>query len=258
MRIRLTILLIACTLTAVAQPVFIAHRGASYLAPENTVTSTALAWEIGADAVLADVQLTIDNRVIVLHDKETKRVSAGGKNLSVKKTPSLVLRDVDVGSWKDKIYKGEKIPFLSEIIETIPEGKQLIINIISSIEIVPHLKRVIEKSGKQEQVVFSCFDWNTALKIRNEFPGNACFWKTSTQKGLRKKMADAAAARLAGISLSYKIIDESVMQLARESGLEIHAWTVNDPEIAKNLVKLGVNALITDRPGWLKNELKKP
>ena len=71
-------------------------------------------------------------------------------------------------------------------------------------------------------------------------------------------MADAAAAGLAGISLSYKIIDESVMQLARESGLEIHAWTVNDPEIAKNLVKLGVNALITDRPGWLKNELKKP
>ena len=68
MRIRLTILLIACTLTAVAQPIFIAHRGASYLAPENTVTSTALAWEIGADAVLADVQLTIDNRVIDLHD----------------------------------------------------------------------------------------------------------------------------------------------------------------------------------------------
>src|SRR5680860_92273 len=102
-----------------AQNMFIAHRGASYLAPENTVASAKLAWELGADAVECDIYLTKDNRVMVIHDKDTKRTCSGKKNLTIEDTPSILLRDLDAGIWKNEKYKGEKIPYLSEMIETI-------------------------------------------------------------------------------------------------------------------------------------------
>lgn len=257
MRFKMTILLAVCSLGVFAQQTFIAHRGASYLAPENTVASANLAWELGADAVEIDVYLTKDNRVMVLHDKDTKRTSGGKKNLVVKDTPSLVLRDLEVGSWKDEKYKGEKIPFISEIIETVPAGKKLVVEIKSGSEILPHLKREIEKSGKLDQMVFICFGWETILDTKKEFPDNACYWLSSSKQGLKKKMEEAAKAGLEGVNLNFKIIDDEVMQWGKEQGLEVLTWTVNDPEVAKKMTDLGVAAITTDRPKWLKEEMAK-
>jgi glycerophosphoryl diester phosphodiesterase len=257
MKIQITFLLVACSLTVFAQQTFIAHRGASYLAPENTVASANLAWELGADAVEIDVYLTADNRVMALHDKNTKRTTGGKKSMNINDTASLVLRDLDVGSWKDEKYKGEKIPFFSEIIETVPDGKKLVVEIKTGSEILPHLKRDIEKSGKQEQMIFICFDWETILNAKKEFPNNACYWLSSNKQGLEKKMAEAAEVGLEGVNLSYKIINQEVMDLAKKLNIEVLTWTVNDPEIAKKMTDLGVKAITTDRPKWLKEEMAK-
>ncbi len=257
MKIQLSIVLISMSVSLFAQQTFIAHRGASYLAPENTVASANLAWELGADAVEIDVYLTKDNRVMALHDKDTKRTTGGKKTFAIKDTPSLVLRDLEVGGWKNEKYKGEKIPFISEIIETVPEGKNLVVEIKAGSEIIPHLKREIEKSGKLDQMIFIAFGWETILDTKKEFPDNACYWLSSLKQGLKKRMEEAAAAGLEGVNLSYKIIDEEVMQLARELNLEVLTWTVNDPVIAKKMTDLGVKAITTDRPKWLKEEMTK-
>ncbi|HDR51564.1 MAG TPA: glycerophosphodiester phosphodiesterase, partial [Mariniphaga anaerophila] len=185
------------------------------------------------------------------------RTTGGRKNLAIKDTPSLVLRDLDVGSWKDAKYKGEKIPFISEVIETVPEGKKLVVEIKTGSEILPHLKREIEKSGKLEQMIFICFGWETILDTKKLFPDNACYWLSSSKQGLKKKMEEAAEAGLEGVNLSYKIIDEEVVQLAKKLNLEVLTWTVNDPEIAKRMTDLGVSAITTDRPKWLKEEMGK-
>jgi len=240
-----------------AQQTFIAHRGASYLAPENTVASANLAWELGADAVEVDVYLSLDNRVMVIHDKDTKRTSAGKKNMVVKDSPSLVLRDLDVGSWKDPRFKGEKIPFISEIIATVPAGKNLVIEIKSGSEIIPHLKREIEKSGKLDQIVFISFGWETILDSKKEFPKNKCYWLSSSKQGLKTKIDEAAKAGLEGINLNYNIIDQEVMQMAADRNLEVLVWTVNDPVVAKRMTELGVKGITTDRPRWLKEEMAK-
>jgi glycerophosphoryl diester phosphodiesterase len=257
MKIQMSIVLVTISLGLFAQQTFIAHRGASYLAPENTVAAANLAWELGADAVEIDVYLTKDNRVMAMHDKDTKRTTGGKRNLTIKDTPSLMLRDLDVGSWKDAKYKGEKIPFISEIIETVPEGKKLVVEIKTGSEILPHLKRAIEKSGKKEQIIFICFDWGTILDTKKEFPDNACYWLSSLKQGLKKKMEKAAEAGLEGVNLNYKIIDEDVVQMAKELNLEVLTWTVNDPEMAKRMTDLGVTAITTDRPKWLKEEMEK-
>jgi glycerophosphoryl diester phosphodiesterase len=251
------ILLALFTLRLTAQQTFIAHRGASYLAPENTVAAANLAWELGSDAVEVDVFLSLDNRVMVIHDKDTKRTAAGKKNMVIKDSPSLVLRELDVGSWKDTKYKGEKIPFISEIIATVPDGKFLVIEIKVGSEILPHLKREIEKSGKLEQMVFISFGWETILDTKKEFPNNKCYWLSSSKQGLKTKIDEAAKAGLEGINLHYNIVDEEVMRMAAARNLEVLVWTVNDPVIAKKMTDMGVKAITTDRPRWLKEEMGK-
>ncbi len=257
MKTYLTLIFVVLGIKLMAQQTFIAHRGASYLAPENTVAAARLAWELGADAVEVDVFLSKDNRVMVIHDKDTKRTALGRKNMVIKKTPSLVLRNLDVGSWKDKKYKGERIPFLSEIIETVPENKKLVVEIKSGSEILPHLKRSIEKSRKKNQIIFISFGWETILNTQKEFPENKCYWLSSSKSGLDTKMEQAARAGLAGVNLNFKIIDQEVMEMAERNELEVLSWTVNDPLIAKKMTDLGVKAITTDRPAWLKEEMGK-
>ncbi len=239
-----------------AQPQFIAHRGASYLAPENTVASAKMAWEAGADAVEVDVYLTKDNRIMVMHDKDTKRTCSGKKNLTIENSPSMLLRDLDAGSWKDEKFAGEKIPFLSEIIETVPEGKKLVVEIKCGTEILPHLKRNLEKSGKEKQIVFICFDWKTILETKKEFPANECYWLSSSKQGLNKKMEKAAEAGLTGVNLRYNIVDREIMNSARENNLKVLTWTVDDPADAQRLTELGVVGITTNRPGWLKQQIQ--
>ena len=82
-----------------SQVSIIAHRGASWLAPENTVAASRLAWDLGADAVECDIWLSKDNRIICIHDATTKRTT--GEDFRVSETDSETLRKLDAGSFKD-------------------------------------------------------------------------------------------------------------------------------------------------------------
>jgi len=257
MKLLVTSLFISFAINIMAQNTFIAHRGASYLAPENTVASAKLAWELGADAVEVDVHLSKDNRIMVIHDSDTKRTCSEKKNLIIEKTPSILLRDLDAGSWKGEEFKGEKIPYLNEIIETIPDGKELVVEIKCGKEILHPLSLIMEKTAKANQIVFISFDWNVIVETKKLFPENKCYWLSSSKTGLSKKIEEAAAAGLDGINLKYSIIDEEVMRLAKEDNLDVLTWTVDDPNEAKRLTDLGVSGITTNRPKWLKEEMVK-
>lgn len=257
MKTRLTIVTLFFTLNLLAQNTIIAHRGASFLAPENTVAAANLAWELGTDAVEVDVYLTKDNRIMVIHDKDTKRTCSGKKNLTIENTPSLLLRELDAGIWKDEKYKGEKIPFLSEIIETVPEGKNLVVEIKCGSEIIPHLERVVEKSGKKEQIIFIAFGWETIIDTKKAFPDNKCYWLSSSKPAVKKNIPEAAKAGLDGINLNHSIVDEEIMSLARANNLEVLSWTIDDPAVAQKLTEMGVTAITTNRPKLLKDEMAK-
>jgi glycerophosphoryl diester phosphodiesterase len=194
--------------------------------------------------------------VVVIHDKDTKRTCSGKTNMKVANTPSMVLRELDAGVWKDEKYRGEKIPFLSEIIETVPPQKTLVVEIKCGSEVLPHLKRVVDNSGKKDQIVFIAFGWNTIHVTQNVFPENKCYWLSSVKVGLKNKMKKAAEKGLEGVNLNHKIIDEQVMQMASENNLEVLTWTVDEPEEAERLAKLGVGGITTNRPGWLMEQME--
>ena len=105
----------------------IAHRGASFDAPENTLAAIRQAWSAGIKAVEVDVHLTKDNEVAVIHDASTKRTTS--VNSLVIDQTMHDLKQLDAGSWKDESWVGEQIPRLTEVLATIPEGGKLIIEI---------------------------------------------------------------------------------------------------------------------------------
>ncbi|MFZ5942209.1 MAG: glycerophosphodiester phosphodiesterase family protein [Bacteroidota bacterium] len=236
-----------------AQVRIIGHRGASADAPENTVASATKAWEQGADAVEVDVYLTADKKVMVIHDGNTRRTS--GRSFDVLKSSSDTLRLLEVGSYKAEEFRGEKIPFLEEVIATVPEGKQLVIEIKSDEKILPYLKEVVEKSGKKKQMVFICFNLTTIVEARTYFPKNECYWLCAFKGKAKKNMVKVARAGLNGVNLRGAIVDEKIMEKAAKYKLDVLAWTIDEPEDAKALIGLGVKAITTNKPGWMRAEL---
>src|SRR6185369_848081 len=91
-----------------AEPMLIAHRGASRDAPENTLAAFRLAWQQGADGIEADFRLTRDGRVVCLHDASTGRTA--GVDLAVAEASLEELKRLDVGGWKGARWAGERIP----------------------------------------------------------------------------------------------------------------------------------------------------
>lgn len=232
---------------------FIAHRGASYLAPENTVAAAKLAWELGADAVEIDIHLSSDKRTMVHHDHSTKRQT--GVDLKIKETSSEELRKLDAGSFKDEKYKGEKIPFLEEILETVPKGKTLVVEIKCESDILPYLKQVIQASGKKKQVTFIAFNWETIVKTKALFPKNDCYWLSSSRETIDSKIEEAASAKI-GLDLGYGAIDKALMERAKELKIDVLCWTVDQPDTARKMKELGVSGITTNRPAWLKQQLE--
>lgn len=232
-----------------SQVEIIAHRGASWLAPENTIASAKLAWEKGADAVECDIWLSNDNKIICSHDGNTKRTT--GTDLKISETNSKILRKLDAGSIKDVKFKGEKLPYLDELIKTMPFGKELVIEIKCGSEVLPYLKKVIDKYEKNRHFAFIGFDFKTISDAKKTFPGNKCYWLCSNKDQLVQTFDKVPGTGLEGVSLGYAIINEDVMKKAESLKLEVFAWTVDDPAEARRLVSLGVKGITTNRPGWL-------
>jgi glycerophosphoryl diester phosphodiesterase len=122
---------------------------------------------------------------------------------------------------------------------------------------LPALKEAVGQSGKKGQIAFISFGWKTILETQKVFPDNECYYLKMFSAGLARRMRLAAKNGLAGVNLNHKIINRKVMQRANELGLEVLAWTVDEPSEAKRLTDLGVTKITTNRPKWLKDQLEE-
>ena len=100
----------------------IAHRGASFDAPENTLSSFRLAWEQGADGIEGDFMLTSDGQIACFHDLDGQRLA--GDPLVVKNSTLAKLQALDVGRWKGDRWRGERIPTLRDVLAIVPAGRR--------------------------------------------------------------------------------------------------------------------------------------
>jgi len=236
--------------TDFSRPIIIAHRGDKTHAPENTLAAFKLAAENGADAIEFDVKLTADERVIVLHDQIVNRTTTGtGKIFQL---PFAVVRNLDAGGWFSEDYRGERIPTLDEVFETV--GKRLYINIeltnyaTPGDGLVPKVVDLVKKHGLQDRMLFSSFFARNLQITRSLLPevprGLLCMrgilgsWgRTFTWRGdyfaLHPYLTD---------------VDPGLVNRVQAAGKRVHVWTVNSEEDLKRMIGLGVDAIITDDP----------
>ena len=263
----LVVLLKVDTMSAAAEPnavEIIAHRGASHDAPENTLESFQLGWQQQADAVELDIMLSQDGRIVVIHDKDTKRLA--GIDRPVVEQSFDELRKLDVGRWKDERWAGTRIPLFSDVLASIPDGKRLFIEIKSGSEILPELKRELAAARRPaSQTALISFSAKTMADAKRAFPDLETYWivdiKPNPKTGKKSLSAEelirgAIEAGVDGLDLSaHETIDREYAAKIRAAGLKLAVWTVNDPQLARQMIAAGVQGLTTDRPGWMREQL---
>lgn len=246
-------------------PEFIAHRGASWLAPENTMASVRLAWEMDADAVEIDIYLTADDEIVLFHDRTTTRTS--GEDFTVEEATSEELGGLEVGSWKGLQWEGEKIITLDEALATVPKGKRMIVEAKSGPDIVEPMLEAFDRSGLHpHQIVLITFSYEVARKVKEVRPQQVVLYLKSFSQdsetgewspSMDDLIAEAREANLDGLNMRFHgpaTMQEDVAKI-REAGLGYYVWTVNNIEDAELAVELGVDGLTTDRPAWMKKQL---
>jgi len=235
---------------------YVAHRGASYLAPENTLASINLAWELGADGAECDIMLTADKQVVLFHDKNTKKLT--GESYTVKEATWEQLKPLVVLPRESNRseYTHETIPLLKDVLTTIPEDRMLVIEIKTGPEILPYLQEVIASHWKSGKISFIAFDFETIKQVKSLYPELPCYYLSMFKSDFDKHMDVVVESGLDGVDLRHNIIDSKLMSRCQEAGLDVWCWTVNDPEIALKMKQLGLSAVTTDRPAWLRKSLE--
>lgn len=242
------------------RPLIIGHRGASALAPENTLAAFRLALEHGADGIELDAKLSLDSQVVVIHDQTVDRTTIGkGK---VKELTLAQLKQLDAGNFFDSQFAAEPIPTLEEVFDEF--GGKILINVeltnyASPFDALPDLVAdLVIRFELQDRVLFSSFHPLNLVRIRRRLPDTPC--AILTQAGADGRWMRGFWGRLAAPKIVHPYFtDVTGDYLAHEHrlGRRVNVWTVNDPETMRRLFNLGIDGIITDDPRLAREVLEE-
>ena len=242
-----------------SRPLVVAHRGASGHAPENTMAAFTMGFDRKADAVEGDFRRTRDGVIVAMHDADLSRTT--GDPRRVDEIDFHDLQRLDAGSWgrwRDGDFVGERVPSLEAILEAIPEERGVFIEVKDSPGIVPALIETVDRSGIHvDMITVISFDAGVIEAMKSHRPDWRALWVTGfKRKGdrwspdLDALIETATRIRADGVDVqaTLDVIDEFFVSSVRDAGLELHVWTVDDPEVAGVMVDLGVDSITTNQP----------
>ncbi|AGM45204.1 glycerophosphodiester phosphodiesterase [Aeromonas hydrophila] len=218
----------------------IAHRGASGLAPENTLKAIRLALALGAGAIEIDVQLA-DGELWVFHDRRLERCTDGSGVLTAQSRAYLA--SLDAG-------EGEGIPTLWQVMEAIAGQAELHIE-LKGAQTADEVARLTRRAEAElgfapTQWVVSSFHHPELARFAALRPDIRLGALTSTIPLTLAKFA----AELGAWSLNCDVdfVDQALVQDAHKSGLKVLVYTVDEPADQAMLAAIGVDGVFTNRP----------
>lgn len=229
-----------------------AHRGASTVAPENTMAAFGQAIEDGADWIELDVQETSDGEVVVLHDSDFMKL--GGNPLKIWDATMDDLSEIDIGSRFGTEFASQRTPLLSEVLRQCKD--KIGVNIELKYyghdqDLEQRVVDVVEAEGMVSDVLVMSLKRDGVRKLKSLRPD----WKVgllmSVSAGdLRKINVDFLAVNAGFASRRF-------IASAHASGMDVYVWTVNDPMTMSTMVSRGVDGLLTDRPALARKVLRQ-
>ena len=250
-----------------SKPLIIGHRGASAIAPENTLAAFRQALADGAEGLEFDVRLSKDGEVFVFHDATLTRLS-DRKNF-VSSLNADELRKIDVGAWFNKRranisgadFSGETIPTLRETLEFLRDFKGLIYIELkcreSEIEkLVEAVSKIISGSTLLPQIIVKSFQLEAIPHIRKICPKvkTAALFAPKIMTILRKEKRLVNIAHELGadmLSVHFSLATRKLMKKAAKKNLPVTIWTADNPRWIKRAFDLGLFAVITNNPAIL-------
>ena len=240
-------------------PKVIGHRGAKAYAPENTLASIHVAADLGIEWVEIDVKLTKDGTAIIFHDDELDRCT----NMSglVAQTDWETISELDAGTWFSESFMGEKIPTLEQALDVILQ-RNLGVNLEikpcpgrekETAEVMLDIATRIWPDDKPPPLIssFSHVSLESALDMIPEWPRGMLM-----EEHLKnwKELADyleATTINVDGRKAQREEIEEYI-----DSRRPVMAYTINDPLLAQQLIRWGVDAVFSDNPDTIREALE--
>lgn len=250
-------------------PIPFAHRGGSDEAPENTLPAFEAAVALGYRYLETDVHLTADGALVAFHDETLDRVTDSRghiANLSLDR-----IREADAGYWFTPDFgetypfrgQGVVVPMLEEILMRWPDVR---VNIEPKSDVaVGPLMALLHRLDVLDRVCIGSFSDRRLLRARALAKGKVCTsmgrnavamgWVLARFGRLPRMDADCVQMPLQWRDL--RVVTESFIRAAHRSGLPVHVWTVNREDEMRELLDLGVDGIMTDRPRMLRDVLSQ-
>ena len=220
--------------------IIIGHKGASAIAPENTLKAFKKAIELKADMVEFDIHKTKGGEIVIIHDSDT--LSITGVQGLIKEMTLEEIKKLDAG-------EGEKIPTLLELIKVAKEKVGLQIEIKSS-GLLEKLIKLLKGENLVNTSIVSCFAFGELVKLKNLEPiirlGFLLPEDLVWVRQIKRKILKAVDNKFYAIHPHFNITDKEIVDFAHDNGLKVNVWTVNDKDDMERLIQLGVDGIITD------------
>ena len=254
------------------RPSVVAHRGASEVSPEHTLAAYRRAVESGADGLECDVRLTADGHLVCVHDRRIDRTSSGRGVLS---TMSLEeLSTFDWGSWKnpwaelnDEAERPDpdllKVLTLESLLAMVHDaGRPLELAIETKhptryaglverrlIEMLDRFGWAHPKIGSESPARVMSFSWLSLRRMRSMAPGLRTVLLMDRVPLRFRDGSLPTGVSCAGPSLEIVTAHSEYVDRAQKHGHAVHVWTVNSADDVRHCRDIGVDAIISDRPG---------
>jgi glycerophosphoryl diester phosphodiesterase len=228
----------------------VAHRGASAVAPENSMIAIEQAIADEADWVEIDVQESSDGVVFVVHDEDLKRLA--GQNIKVWNTKAEQLREIDIGMNFSPEFAGQLIPTLEEVLAAC-KGR---IGVLIELKHYGHAQKLeqrvidlVEAFEIQNEIRIMSLKYDSIKKVRALRPE----WPV----GLLSVVAIGDLTRVDAdfLAVNTRIATRTFVNRRRKK--DVYIWTVNDPIAISTMISRGAKSIITDSPALAREVLRQ-
>jgi glycerophosphoryl diester phosphodiesterase len=269
-------------------PLVIAHRGASGLTPENTLAAFKLAIALGADGVEFDVQLTADERPVVIHDRRVNRTTNGAGPVSGLTLDQL--RTLDAGSWfarrlrmrpriramREKtalvsndlsILSDQRVPALETVLETLRQASLLRVYIELKTDdrrkaLLDTVISLVRSFGMERSVTLLSFDHEIIALAKIQAPEirTAVTFPTNKRRLVSAKSIVREIERVSAdeAALHVGLATRRSVEAVHQRGLSVSVWTANRKLVMRRLIACGVDSIMTNFPDRLIHIIDSP
>lgn len=238
----------------------VAHRGSSWVAPENTLAAFEAAWRAGADAIELDVQLTADREVVVIHDDTVDATTDGAG--AVGELSLAAVRGLDAGGWFSPAFAGQRVPTFTEVVAFLEErtGIDLLLELKGawSADDARRVTEPLAAAGLTGRVIGQSFWPQTVAALAEVAPDLRRGLLVLEAPTVLDELVDACRELGVMTCNPYGPLLAKRPELVHglhEAGIEVMVWTLDEAADWAAAGAAGVDAVITNRPdrlaGWL-------